>query len=149
MKKVILHLLLLTLLVSSCTPEPVPISYGNDACHFCKMNIVDQQYAAELVTTKGKVFTFDAIECMIHFKKEKKYSDFAFELINDFNAPGNLINASSSYYLISKDLPSPMGANLTGFDSKKAAIQMHTEKGGQVYNWAELQDYLSPKNKTK
>jgi copper chaperone NosL len=145
MKIVIPHLLFLTLLVSSCTPEPVPISYGNDACHYCKMNIVDQQHAAELVTTKGKVFTFDAIECMLNYKQENENTDYAFELINDFNAPGKLIDASTSYYLISKDLPSPMGANLTAFLTEEAAIQMLNLKKGQVFSWRELQDHLLAK----
>ena len=29
------------------------------------MTIVDRQHAAEAVTSKGKVFKFDAIECMV------------------------------------------------------------------------------------
>lgn len=145
MKKVMLPLLLFSLLISSCTPEPVPIAYGNDACHFCKMNIVDQQHAAELVTTKGKVFTFDAIECMINFKLENSTTGFAFQLVNDFNSPKALIDAEKSHFLISENLPSPMGANLNAFANKEAALSMQELKGGQVYNWKELMAFYHNK----
>lgn len=142
MRKVILNLLLISLFFCSCSPEPVPISYGNDMCHFCKMNIVDPQHGAELVTSKGKVFTFDAIECMVNYRKENKNTKFAFELVNDFSNPKVLVDASTCYYLISKGLPSPMGANLTAFGNKAAAKKMLDLKKGQIYNWTELQDQL-------
>ena len=146
MRKVILNLLLVSLFFSSCSPEPVPISYGNDMCHFCKMNIVDPQHGAELVTSKGKVFTFDAIECMINYKAKNQNTKFEFELVNVYNKPKKLVDASSCYYLISKRLPSPMGANLTAFENEVAAMQMRDLKEGQLYNWTELQDHLVLKN---
>ena len=60
----------LLLLVFSCNVSPKPIDYGSDGCHFCKMTIVDKVHAAEIVTKKGKVYMFDATECMINFRKD-------------------------------------------------------------------------------
>ena len=60
-------ILLIALLVFSCNSSPQPIDYGNDGCHFCKMTIVDKVHAAEIVTKKGKVYKFDATECMVNF----------------------------------------------------------------------------------
>lgn len=138
MKKFSLIIIALTLLLVSCTPEPQAINYGSDMCDFCKMSIVDQQYAAELVTEKAKVYKFDAIECMLQFKKEKKEMTFAFELVNTYDTPEELIPASNNFYLISPALPSPMGANLTAFSKKEIAEEMQKAKGGELYNWQAL-----------
>ena len=131
----------LALAISSCTPTPEPISYGSDMCQFCKMTIVDQQHASELVTKKGKVFKFDAIECMLNFTKESDESSFAFQLVNVYDSPKELISAEESYFLISQSIPSPMGAFLTAFKNKKTAIEYQTTKGGEVFSWDSLQDH--------
>ena len=54
MKKLIQLLIPILLITVSCKVEPDEIEYGKDGCHFCKMTIVDNQHAAELVTAKGK-----------------------------------------------------------------------------------------------
>lgn len=122
----------------SCEPEISPINYGNDACFFCMMTIVDNQHAAELVTVKGKPIKYDAIECMIRDYKDRDQSKFALILITDFSSPGKLIEGKSAVYLISKNLPSPMGANLTGFSSESEAKIIQDEKGGKLYSWKEI-----------
>jgi len=106
------------------------------------MTIVDQQHGTEVVTSKGKVFKFDAVECMANFIEQEGETNYAFLLVNDFDAPKDLVDAKGSFYLISKNIPSPMGANLTAFSSKAAAEKMQASKGGEVYNWTDLQVYL-------
>jgi copper chaperone NosL len=130
-------------LISSCTPTPEPIEYGSDMCDFCKMSIVDAQHGAELVSSKGKVFKFDAIECLIGYSKEKKDTQFAFELVNDYSTPKELIEAKQSTFLISENLSSPMGANLTAFGDKKNAEEMLSAKGGKLFSWSELNDHFN------
>jgi copper chaperone NosL len=129
-------------LISSCTPTPEPIEYGSDMCDFCKMSIVDIQHGAELVTSKGKVFKFDAIECLIGYSKEKKDTQYAFELVNDYSSPKELIEAKQSIFLISKNLTSPMGANLTAFGNHENAKKMLGAKGGKLFNWSELNSHF-------
>lgn len=132
--------ILTTFLIASCAVKESPIKYGMDACNFCKMNIVDRQHAAEIVTKKGKAFKFDAIECMIREIKEKDEDEIALFLINDYNNPGKLVDAQSATYLISENLPSPMGANLTGFLNKSDADLVLKEKNGSIYTWTELKE---------
>ena len=134
--------MLTLMLFAACQPSPKPIEYGSDMCDYCKMTIVDAQHGAEAVTSKGKVYMFDAIECLANFTEQEKDKSFAFLLVNDYHQPKELINAQESYYLISKNLPSPMGAYLTGFANKSAAEEMQTAKGGQVFNWEDTQQYL-------
>jgi copper chaperone NosL len=136
--KAVLLTTVISLFFLSCTIEESPIEYGKDACHFCKMNIVDKQHAAEIVTKKGKAIKYDAIECMMSDIKERNETDIGLFLMTDYSSPGKLVNATSAHYLISENLPSPMGANLSGFVNKDTAESTLREKGGTLYTWDEL-----------
>jgi copper chaperone NosL len=122
----------------SCSVAPEPINYGQDACHFCKMTIVDQQHSAQYVTKKGKQFKFDAIECMVNELSEKGIDEIAFLLVADYHDPGQMTPAFEATYLISKEIKSPMGADLTGFASEQQALESQKENGGKLYSWKEL-----------
>lgn len=122
----------------ACKPTAEPLSLGQDTCAHCKMSIVDEQFAAELVTKKAKVFKFDAIECMLAFMKEQTETDFALYLVRDFESPKEWRNAILSSYLISKEIPSPMGGYLSAWQHEQNALKMQTSKGGEVYSWAEI-----------
>jgi len=132
----------LLILAGACSPKPKPIEYGADACAYCKMTIVDKQHAAEAVTTKGKVYKFDAIECMINFSQQEKEMEFAYQLVNSFTEPGEMKAVSETTFLISKNLPSPMGAYLSAFSQRETAEKMQREKGGELYDWASLKAYF-------
>jgi len=129
--------------LTACSPSPQPIDYGSDMCHYCKMTIVDQQHAAEAVTSKGKAYKFDAIECMVNYLGEEEDQEHEFLLVNDYQQPKELIPAGDSYYLISEAIPSPMGANLSAFETKAKAEAVQAEKGGEVYSWEALQKQLN------
>lgn len=123
------------LVMVSCEVSPKPIDYGSDGCHFCSMTIVDRQHAAEIVTKKGKPFKFDAIECMMNHLKDIDVSTVELFLVNDFLDPGELIDAKEATFLISKDIPSPMGEYLSAFSSRKDAEQIEAENKGKLYAW--------------
>lgn len=124
--------------MTSCAIEPQPINYGKDACHYCKMNIVDSQHAAEFVTEKGKCYKFDAIECMLMQIKEFDEAPIALHLITDYSNPGSLMDAKTATYLISEAIPSPMGGFLSGFSVKEKAVSTHAESGGELFDWQQL-----------
>jgi copper chaperone NosL len=138
-------ILLTFLMLTACKPEPRPIAFGQDACHFCKMTVVDRQHGSEAVTDKGRIYTFDAIECMVHYvgKLEDGEKNFAHLLDNDYEKPAALIPAQESYYLISRNIPSPMGEFLTAFSTQSAAEAMKKAKGGKVYDWAGIMAHLN------
>ena len=131
---------ILLLITIGCTVKPQPIAYGSDACHFCSMTIVDQQHAAQTVTKKGKAFKFDASECMMNHLKEVNADEVALFLVNDYEAPGELINATEATYLISKEIPSPMGEFLTAFGTKEGAEMAQAGNQGELFTWGELCD---------
>jgi len=130
------------LIFFSCNVGPEPINYGSDGCHFCKMTIVDKMHAAEIVTNKGKVYKFDATECMVNFLDDFDTSEIKLYLSNDYTKPKALIDATQATFLISENIPSPMGAFLSAFKDKADAEKTQTEKGGTLYTWNELLVHL-------
>jgi copper chaperone NosL len=133
----------LLLILFSCNVSPQAIDYGNDGCHFCKMTIVDKVHGAEIVTNKGKVYKFDASECMINFLDEfEDSSEIKLFLTNHFTEPEVLMDATKATFLISENVPSPMGAFLSAFKNKVDAEKIQAEKGGELYSWEKLLAHL-------
>lgn len=130
------------MVLTSCSVSPKPIEYGTDVCHYCSMTIVDQQHAAEVVTKKGRDYKFDAIECMVNHMKDIDISEIGLFLINDYADPGKLIDATSATYLISPGIPSPMGADLSGFAHRQAAQSSQEEHSGEIYSWKKLLEHF-------
>ena len=140
-KKINTVLVALTIVISwSCSVEPQPINYGSDACEFCKMTIVENRWAAEIVTDKGKAYKYDAIECMMNYMNRNEISSdgLALLLVDDYSQPGVLIDATKATYIRSEAIPSPMGAFLSAFNNKDAAEKTVAEKGGEVFDFNEL-----------
>ncbi len=129
-------LVLMTLV--GCTPKPQAIDYGKEGCHFCSMTIVDAQHASEIVTKKGKVFKFDAVECMVNFRKTIDPTEVAMYLSNHYTEPVELIDATMASFLISENIPSPMGAFLTAFKTREQAQDEHARSGGELFDWEGL-----------
>ena len=90
-----------------------------------------------LSTRRGKAFHFDAIECMINFQLETD-QEAAVLSVCDYGNPGTLIPATESTFLISRQIPSPMGAFLSGFFNPDDAAAAQSEHGGKTYSWNEL-----------
>lgn len=142
MKRFIL-LGIITILVVSCNVSPQQIEYGTDACHYCNMTIVDRHHAAQLVTTKGKGYKYDAIECMVHsLQEDMTDSEIALFLVADFNQPGQLVDATRASYLVSEQISSPMGANLSAFENEKSAEQAKEKFTGEIFSWEKIQVQL-------
>lgn len=134
---------LLSVFLFSCNVAPQPITYGTDACHFCNMTIVDRQHASQLVNSKGKAYKFDAIECMVHsLQDEFKPEEIALFLVADFNKPGEWLDANSASFLVSEQIASPMGANLSAFEDQDVAQKMLEKFTGKRYSWKEIQEHL-------
>jgi len=129
--------------ITACDKSAKPINYGQDQCDFCSMGIVQKTHAAQLVTEKGKQHKFDAIECMVNFVKDKSGKfDNATLLVANYNQPGKMIPAENASYLISENLPSPMGAYLTAFASISDAEAAQEKLKGEIYQWDNLRKVI-------
>lgn len=138
MTKIIISLSVLLFALSACKIEPQPIDYGHESCHFCSMTIVDKQHSAQYVTGKGKVYNYDAIECMVNDLKDENPDPKALFSVNDYQAPGELINAKRAFFLLGSEIPSPMGAYLSASKTFDTAESMKNQYNGEVLTWEEL-----------
>jgi copper chaperone NosL len=109
------------------------------------MTIVDNKFGAEIVTSKGKIFKFDAVECLVNFSKESPQQEGDnYYVINYQN--GEWIVAERAFYLRSKRKPSPMGQYITAFNTREAAMDIQKENEGVIQSWNELIDNFEISN---
>ncbi|MDP3313637.1 nitrous oxide reductase accessory protein NosL [Lutibacter sp.] len=134
--------IIILLFTFSCKIEPQAIEYGKDQCNFCVMNIVDNTYAAQYVTSKGKQFKFDAVECLVNDLIKKDKEGIAIILVANYSNPGEMIDAKSAFYLISPAIKSPMGENLSAFNSQITAEEYLKMNVGEIYTWESLNQYF-------
>ena len=70
--------------------------------------------------------------------KEFNTSEIELYLSNNYTEPEALIDATKATFLISENIPSPMGAFLSAFKNKSDAQKFQAEKGGVLYTWETL-----------
>lgn len=134
-------ILFTSLILISCEKKIEPIDYGEESCAYCSMTIVDEAYAAQLVTQKGKNYKFDSAECMIHFLEENE-QEMMHVLTADYNHPGDLIDATSATFLVSENVSSPMAANIAVFKTEEDAKAAQKELTGQLFNWNQIREHI-------
>lgn len=124
----------------SCSVEPEPIAFGEDACHHCKMTMMDNKFGAELVTKKGRIYKFDDVNCMLMFYNsgEVDTQDYAYKLVVDFAQPGALIDAADAFYLKSPEIKSPMASQVAAFKTREKLREVEAGFGGVYLVWGEL-----------
>ena len=122
--------------VMSRDVEAEAIVFGSEQCHYCKMGIVDREHAAQFVTKKGKQFKFDAIECMVNELRTHQ-EPLAIIRVSDYGE-STMTDARTASYLVSPQIHSPMGADLSGFSSLGRAQEAQKAYGGSIYKWSEL-----------
>jgi copper chaperone NosL len=139
MKNIFLISLISTLFFISCSTNPVPIKFGHDDCNNCKMILADNKFGAEIVTTKGKVYKFDDVNCLIKFKdNEMQNIELAHILVINYANSEQLINAKDAFYLKSPQINSPMASNIAAFENKYDMDAVEKELGGIYMTWGEL-----------
>lgn len=133
-------LILSAFLIISCAVEPEPIAYGKDACHHCKMTLVDKKFGGELVTKKGKVYKFDDINCLMTFyhSNEIPTEDYSYKLVVDYAQPGKLIEANNAFYLKSDTIQTPMASHVAAFEDEGTMKSTKSQLKGVYLVWGEL-----------
>lgn len=124
----------------ACNVGPEPLRYGEDACHTCKMTLMDKKFGAEVVSAKGKIFKFDDMNCMVNFLNSGTLAerDIAHRLVVDYATPEKLIAADNAFYLKSSEIRSPMASQVAAFE-RKADMERHLNTWRGIYlTWGEL-----------
>lgn len=130
--------LALFMLMGACqNPGPTPMAIGKDACHFCKMTIMDKKYGLELVTAKGLVQKFDDVACGLKYAKEHKGSGDKFYVIN-YHSTG-FIDATTARFVKSDKIQSPMSSGIAAYATEAEAKAAQKSFGGEIYSWESIQ----------
>jgi copper chaperone NosL len=124
--------------LSACKNEMRPIEYGKDNCEQCRMTVMDPQFAAGMLSSKGKVLTFDAGECLFRYLKAKGINERDQYFVSDYNHPGTLLDALTANYLHGDSIQSPMGGNLAAFHDLNAAKAAQESLGGEILSWKDM-----------
>lgn len=127
--------------LSGCGQKgPAPIVWGEDACHFCKMILVQKGFAAERVNPKGKVHKFDSIECLLGDIKAHPLAADDQVYVSDWSRPeAGLLAAGNAVFLEGGNAASPMGGSLAGFADQDSALAFRDRIGGKIVEWERLQ----------
>ena len=128
------------LLLSGLMMAQEPIRYGKDQCAFCGMTIRDPHHAAIALSNDNVTLKFDAIEGLINYLKEHDEADFAQLWVADYANKGSWAEAPSATFMISKKVPSPMGAFLSAFEKLENREQILSDKGGDAHDWQTLRE---------
>jgi len=104
-------------LLVGCQVEPQPIRYGDDACEHCRMTISDARFGTELLTTTGKAYTFDSVECLADYVHA--HPDIAADAhslwVTSYDDPGTLVSLDEARFVHGPSVRSPMGQGLAAF----------------------------------
>ena len=122
------------LLLGGCAPEPRSFNLGEDTDDWCRMTITDARFAAQVVTTTGKAYKFDSIECLRSFLGAGRVSDEEVHSIwvSDAADPGVLLPVESAFLVQDGSIRSPMGGGLAAFSTSEAAAAA----GGTMLEWS-------------
>jgi len=135
----IVSILSLMIIFSCANRGPSEIHYGQDQCDYCKMTIADRSFGSELVTSKGKVFKFDSIECLAAFaqvRAEEKAEPKSM-WVTDFKNPGIFIRVDSATIILSEQQNSPMGVGLMAYGLSSQGMDFINGRGGRILRWTE------------
>jgi copper chaperone NosL len=137
--------LLLMLGLFACSTGPEPIRYGQDECAQCKMTLTDKRFGAEIVTSKGKVFKFDDLNCLVNFldKGTVPGEQVAQTLAIDFARPQTFVAVEKAFFLSNEAIKSPMRGDIATFSTAADRDAASREiGGGQPMDWPEVRQHF-------
>lgn len=138
-------IVLFSLMVSCGIDGPEPIQLHKDACSSCKMSISEGNFAAELITQKGRIYKFDDVLCMNLFISENQDSKVSKLYVGDYLKKNELIDAETAWYVHSEKIKSPMNGHIAAFAQKADAEKLADELDTSVQNWKEIESIIASK----
>lgn len=131
-------IMVLGTLAVGCASGPKAIVAGRDQCMHCKMAISDLRFAAQYVTEKGKRFTFDSIECLVHSMRMSEV-EVRSAWVADYEMADTWVPVERAVFLHAERIHSPMGAGLAAFGPPATPSEIRQAYGaGTILTWAEV-----------
>lgn len=104
------------------------------------MTISNIRFATELKTSKGRVYKFDDMACLLNYKKENSNTTSAKCYISDYLVPNALLKADSLFYISGEAIGSPMGGNIAAFSNSDSAQAYLVRFSAQPLSWENLSE---------
>lgn len=133
-------------LLAFCDQAPVSIDFGKAECAHCRMNVVDRKFGAALVTSKGRRYVFDGVECLVPFVNDGQLdaTDVAQWWVCDHAHPGRLLDATKASFAHGDSYRSPMRGDVAAFATQQARDSSLAVTGGDALDWQEVIQKLAP-----
>ncbi len=136
----------LTLAVATACDGGTPraLVEGQDSCDYCRMSISDVRFGAQLITSTGKVHTFDSIECLAGFASSLPATTSVSGIyVTDFREAGSFIPADEAIFLADGRIESPMGRRLVAFSAASGSDALIATYGGVLKTWDEVKQLVA------
>jgi nitrous oxidase accessory protein len=131
-------LALVAVALSACQQAPRPLVAGTDSCEYCRMGVADVRFGGELQTSTGRLYTFDAIECLTSFfLASSERNDVRGAWVSDYET-ATLIPVDSAVFLHATRIQSPMGRSLIALRARAAQPAKLAHYGGAALRWPDV-----------
>ena len=129
-----------TLVLAACSRGPLPIAYGEEECGYCRMEVTDPRFGAQLVTARGKRHTFDSIECLADYvASAERRGPAGLAWVADYLRPGVMLPAERARYVrLAGAAGSPMGQGLVAVASDSAAATLRGRADDATHAWRDI-----------
>lgn len=121
------------LLAACAAPRPRDLVVGEDQCRYCRMEISDPRFGAQVILSTGRIETFDSPECAAGFVRELPADQRATVWVADFGS-GAWVLADSAGFVMGGVAAAPMGATVAY--ATPAAATAAAGPTGKVVDWA-------------
>jgi copper chaperone NosL len=101
------------------------------------MTISNSQYAAQLITDKGRIYKFDDFSCMIQYAKENSALPNRL-FVNDYVTPNKFISVEQAFFLKGGTIHGPMGGKAIAFSTQAGANSYKAKMSASQTSWSAL-----------
>lgn len=124
--------------------EPHALLRGEDSCAYCRMTIDDVRFGVLVLTNRGRLQTFDSIECAAGWvaAQDATHAPTAIWVTN-FADPSQWVDATKAVYLQGSRLRSPMGRDLVAFATDADPDALQLAHGGTAITWPRVQEIVA------
>ena len=113
------------------------------------MTIDDVRFGAMVITAKGRIQTFDSIECLASYVAALSSSEQPRGVyVANHEHPAQWVDAAQATYLHKSQLRSPMGRELAAFQRQADRTSLVQRYGGTPLAWSEVLTLVGPPHNT-
>lgn len=120
-------------------PQPPTLAIGRDVCDACGMIISEARFAAATILADGKTLKFDDAGEMFTYHAQNPQLQVRAWFVHDYHSQ-NWINGQNAFYVVAKDIKSPMGTGVAAFADKSAAETFAAKYNVKVMSFDEVRN---------